>query len=237
MKALVTGASRGIGEKIAMALAHVGYDLYLSCDRTFDVLEAVCDRIRKEENVSVTPIQADMSDENQVKAMFEKIGDIDLLVNNAGISHIGLLQDMSMEEWHRVMQVNVDSVFLCCRAALPGMIRVHAGCIINISSIWGNAGASMEVAYSTSKGAVNAFTKALAKEVAPSGVRVNAIACGIIDTDMNKCFEEDELRSFTESVPMDRMGTADEVAKFVVMLSSAPEYLTGQIITIDGGYL
>jgi len=237
MKALVTGASRGIGEKIAMALAHVGYDLYLTCDRTFDVLDKVCEKIREKENVKVTAIQADMSDEEQVKKMFDTVGTVDLLVNNAGISHVGLLQDMSMEEWRRIMEVNVDSVFLCSREALRGMLHEHSGCIINISSIWGKAGASMEVAYSASKGAVNAFTKALAKEVAVSGIKVNAIACGIIDTDMNKCFSEEELSDFTESVPMDRMGTADEVAKFVVMLANAPDYLTGQIITIDGGYL
>lgn len=236
MKALITGASRGIGKAIAQALAHEGYELYLTCDRTFDICEKVAAEIAEKENVSVTAFEADMSDEKAVMGLFDKIGDIDVLVNNAGISYVGLLQDMSYADWSRVMAVNVDSMFLTSKAALPGMIRAHKGCIINISSIWGNTGASMEVAYSASKGAVNSFTRALAKEVAPSGIRVNAIACGIIDTDMNKCFSGEELESFVNEIPADRMGQTDEVAQMVVLLTKAPDYLTGQVVTLDGGY-
>ena len=137
MKALVTGASRGIGEAIAQALAREGYDLYLTCDRTFDLLQRVADDIRAAYAVTVIPIEADMSDEADVESLFEQIGELDLLVNNAGISYIGLLQDMSMHEWQRILNVNLNSAFLTCRAALKLMIPQQQGRIINISSIWG----------------------------------------------------------------------------------------------------
>ena len=188
MKALVTGASRGIGLAVAEALAREGYDLYLTCDRTFDVLKDISENLSKTYAVSVTPVETDMSKEDEVEALFAGIDSLDLLINNAGISYIGLLQDMTLNEWRRVLSVNLDSAFLTCRAALNLMIPNRSGRIINISSIWGERGASMEVAYSASKGGLNAFTKALAKEVAPTDIQVNAIACGVIDTEMNRCF-------------------------------------------------
>ena len=178
-----------------------------------------------------------MSSESGVESLFSRIDSLDLLVNNAGISYIGLLQDMSMDEWRRVLGVNLDAVFLTCRAALGIMIPGQSGRIINISSIWGERGASMEVAYSASKGGVNAFTKALAKEVAPSNIQVNAIACGVIDTEMNRCFSTEEIASIIEDIPADRMGLPSEVASLVVSLASSPSYLTGQVITIDGGFM
>lgn len=237
MKALVTGASRGIGQAIAKALADEGYELYLTCDRTFEVLKQISDSIHDQYGVSVHPYEVDMSDERSVNALFDEIGDIDLVVNNAGISYAGLLTDMTSAEWHRVMAVNVDSCFYTSKAALKSMVRNHRGRIINISSIWGNVGASMEVAYSASKGAVNSFTKALAKEVAPSNIQVNAIACGVINTSMNSCFTEEEMKELIDDIPADRIGEPDEIGKAVCMLAKAPEYLTGQIITIDGGYI
>lgn len=236
MKALVTGASRGIGEAIARALAKEGYDLYLTCDKSYDELEAVATSVSEEYGINAIPYQTDMSDELMVMKLFEDIDELDVLVNNAGISFIGQLQDMAFDEWHNVMGVNLDSVFLTCREAVPMMIANHSGCIINISSVWGDRGASMEVAYSASKGGVNAFTKALAKELAPSRVRVNAISCGVIDTDMNSCFTKEEMDSIIEDIPADRLGEADEIADIVVMLTKSPDYLTGQIITVDGGY-
>ncbi len=236
MKALVTGASRGIGQAIAEALAREGYDLYLTCDRTFDLLKQVADDISAAYAVSVTPIEADMSDEAAVDALFDQIDELDLLVNNAGISYIGLLQDMSMQEWRRILSVNLDSAFLTSRAALKLMIPEQKGRIINISSIWGENGASMEVAYSASKGGLNAFTKALAKETAPSNIQVNAIACGVIDTEMNRHLSTEEMADIVESIPADRLGMPSEVASLVVSLAGAPAYLTGQIITIDGGF-
>jgi len=135
------------------------------------------------------------------------------------------------------MNTNLNAVFYTSRLAVPYMVRQQKGKIINISSIWGNAGASMEVAYSASKGGVNSFTKALAKELAPSNIQVNAIACGVIDTDMNRCFSEEERAMLIEEIPADRMGSVEEVAQTVLMLLDAPAYLTGQIITVDGGYL
>ncbi|MCR4595334.1 MAG: SDR family NAD(P)-dependent oxidoreductase [Lachnospiraceae bacterium] len=236
MKALVTGASRGIGEAIAQALAREGYDLYLTCDRTFDLLQRVADDIRTAYAVNVIPIEADMSDEADVESLFEQIGELDLLVNNAGISYIGLLQDMSMHEWQRIMNVNLNSAFLTCRAALKLMIPQQQGRIINISSIWGETGASMEVAYSASKGGLNAFTRALAKEVAPCNIQVNAIACGVIDTEMNRHLSTEEMTSIVEEIPADRLGLPSEVAALAVSLADAPAYLTGQVVTIDGGF-
>lgn len=236
MKALVTGASRGIGQAIAQALAREGYDLYLTCDRTFDLLRKVADDISAAYAVNVTPIEADMADEAAVEALFEQIDELDLLINNAGISYIGLLQDMTMHEWQRIINVNLDSAFLTSRAALKLMIPAQKGRIINISSIWGETGASMEVAYSASKGGLNAFTKALAKETAPSNILVNAIACGVIDTEMNRHLSTEEMADIVDDIPADRLGMPSEVAAMVVSLASAPAYLTGQVITIDGGY-
>ena len=143
---------------------------------------------------------------------------------------------MTTEEWRNVMATNIDSLFYTSKFGIPKMLQKHSGRIINISSIWGNVGASMEVAYSASKGAVNSFTKALAKELAPSNIQVNAIACGLIDTDMNAYFSEEDLRYIIEEIPADRMGQPVEVARLCLMLAESPEYLTGQIITLDGAW-
>ena len=237
MKALVTGASRGIGLAVAEALAREGYDLYLTCDRTFDVLNDISEDLARDYAVSVTPTRTDMSKEKEVDELFAGIDSLDLLINNAGISYIGLLQDMTLDEWRRIINVNLDSAFLTSRAALNLMIPKQSGRIINISSIWGERGASMEVAYSASKGGLNAFTRALAKEVAPSNIQVNAIACGVIDTEMNRCFSTEEMASIIEEIPADRLGLPSEVASLAVSLASAPAYLTGQVITIDGGFV
>lgn len=180
--------------------------------------------------------QCDMSNINEVEQLFQSIPRLDVIVNNAGISYVGLLTDMSQEEWRSVMSVNLDSLFYTSKFGVPKMLAGHSGKIINISSIWGNVGASMEVAYSASKGAVNSFTKALAKELAPSNIQVNAIACGMINTDMNACFSEEDLHYIIEEIPADRIGQPEEVAKLCYMLAEAPEYLTGQIITMDGGW-
>ena len=162
---------------------------------------------------------------------------MDLLVNNAGISYVGLLSDMSIEEWNRIIQTNLTSLFNCCNQIVPHMVSNKSGHIINISSMWGISGASCEVAYSATKGGVNAFTKALAKELAPSKVRVNALACGAIQTEMNSCFTEEELQDFCDEIPACRLGTPEEIAQMVWQLYSSPFYLTGEVIKIDGGYL
>jgi len=236
-KALVTGASRGIGKAIAIELAKNGYDIYAVCKNSVQVLEEVCLRLEKEYGISAAAIQTDVASAKSVDRLFGQIEDIDVVVNNAGISHIGLMTDMSVEEWQTVIDTNLNSLFFVCRRAVPFLLRKRKGKIINISSVWGNVGASMEVAYSASKGGMNAFTKALAKELAPSNIQVNAIACGVIDTEMNRCFDETERAALREEIPADRFGQASEVAALVMQLVQGSEYLTGQIITLDGGWM
>mgnify|MGYP002616167267 FL=1 len=236
-KALVTGASRGIGAAIATALAQEGYDLYLTCHHNMELLEELACHLENTCQVSCKCYAFPVYVEKAMQDMFREIPYLDVLVNNAGISYIGLLTDMTYEEWQQVLRTNLDSCFLTSRNALPGMIHRKKGKIINISSVWGNVGASMEVAYSASKGGVNSFTKALAKELGPSNIQVNAIACGVIDTDMNKCFSEEERQELIAEIPADRMGKTQEVAQLVVQLCTGNEYLTGQIITLDGGWI
>lgn len=233
--ALITGASRGIGNAIANELAKVGYNLYLTCQNSADILHAYSKDLSAQYGISCTPFIGDIGNWSDVKALFETITDLDVLINNAGISYVGLLSEMSSEEWHRLMAVNLDSLFYTSKLAIPLMLKKHSGKIINISSIWGNVGASMETAYSASKGAVNSLTKALAKELAPSNIQVNAIACGVIDTDMNRCFSAEDMEALRQEIPVDRIGQPGEVAKLVSNIINAPDYLTGQIITLDGG--
>lgn len=235
-KALVSGASRGIGRAIAEELAKAGYDLYLTCKNSEEVLLAWKEELERKYGIAVHPSVCDMGNYEEVRALFANIDRLDILVNNAGIAHIGLLSDMTVEEWQRIMDVNLNSVFYTCKFAVPLMLREHAGKIVNISSVWGKEGASMEVAYSASKGGVNSFTKALAKELAPSHITVNAVACGVIDTDMNRCFGEEEANALKEEIPADRFGRPEEVAVLVRQMIEAPEYMTGQIITMDGGW-
>ena len=253
-KILITGASRGIGKAIAYEFAKKGYELYLTCKNNIELLETLKIDIENipihnldntitnsQKNIESSGVKChifkcDMGDISQVESLFHSIPELDVIVNNAGISHVGLLTDMSSEEWHNIMATNVDSLFYTSKYGVPKMLQNHNGKIINISSVWGNVGASMEVAYSTSKGAVNSFTKALAKELAPSNIQVNAIACGLIDTEMNACFSEEDMQYIIEEIPADRKGQPEEVAKLCYMLAEAPEYLTGQIITLDGGW-
>ena len=236
-KALITGASRGIGEAIAKELARQGFDLTLTCLNSLDQLKELAGGLEKKYGVSCHIFQGDMGDPEAVDRLFDGLNRLDVLINNAGISHIGLLSDMSVSQWRRVMSTNLDSCFYTCRRAIPLMVHAKQGRIINISSVWGQAGASMEAAYSASKGGVNSLTKALAKELAPSNIQVNAIACGVIDTDMNRCFAPEEMASLIEEIPADRIGRPEEVAALAGQLITAPAYLTGQIITIDGGWI
>lgn len=234
--ALVTGASRGIGRAVAKALAAEGYRLYLTCKNSESELTHLSNHLSQTYQIECTPILADMGDVQAVNRLFSQIQDLTLLVNNAGISHIGLLHEMSVEEWQNLMNVNLNALFYTCRLAVPMMLKRHAGKIINISSVWGNMGASMEVAYSASKGGVNAFTKALAKELAPSGIQVNAIACGVIDTQMNGSLSMEDMELLRNEIPADRIGQPEEVAELLLALLRAPSYLTGQVITLDGGW-
>ena len=236
-KALVTGASRGIGKAIAKMLAAQKYDLYLTCRKSSNQLEALGKSLRQQYGINCFCYTFPIADEDSVIEMFRDIPYLDVLVNNAGISYIGLLTDMTYREWQEVIDTNLNACFLTCRYAVPEMVRRRQGKIINISSVWGNVGASMEVAYSASKGGVNAFTRALAKELGPSCIQVNAIACGVIDTDMNKCLDEEDIEQLIQEIPLDRLGQSEDVAELVKLLCTGNEYLTGQIITLDGGWI
>jgi len=235
--AFITGASRGIGLEIAKVLAKEGYDLYLTCHKSKEQLEALANSLSKEYQTECQLFIGDISDASFVADCFKNIASLDVLVNNAGIAHIGLLTDMSVADWHKVIDTNLSAAFYTSHGAIPLMLQKHSGKIINISSVWGNVGASMEVAYSASKGGLNSFTKALAKELAPSNIQVNALACGVIDTDMNRCFSEEDMSILIEEIPADRLGSPKEVADMVLALINAPAYLTGQIITLDGGWI
>ena len=234
---LITGASRGIGRAIAYATAPHFDRMIITCKNSSDKLLDLAQELTNDYAIECLTYIGDMGDYSFVESIFAGLNRIDAVINNAGISHVGLLSDMTPDEWNHVLNTNLNSVFYTSKLAIPLMLHRKEGRIINISSIWGNVGASMEVAYSASKGGVNSFTKALAKELAPSNIQVNALACGVIDTDMNHCFTKEERESIINDIPTDRMGTADEAAQAVMMLLHAPAYLTGQIVTMDGGYL
>ena len=239
--AFITGASRGIGRAIAKSFAGAGYNLALCCHHSKEKLLSLAEQLRKECHVQVLAFAGDVSDYDFVEKMTEEtlntFHKIDVLINNAGISYIGLLTDMSVEDWNHIVSTNLTSVFHTCRCIVPSMVSAKSGRIINISSVWGNVGASCEVAYSACKGGINAFTKALGKELAPSHITVNAIACGVIDTDMNRCFTEEERLSLVEEIPAGRMGAPEEAAQLALSIASGPEYLNSQIIVLDGGWI
>lgn len=235
-RALITGASRGIGRATAETFAQNGYDLVLTCHNSIQALEDLAQSLQSTYRISCLPLQADMGKEEDVARAFSPLRELDVLVNNAGMAYFGLLADMTADQWHRILAVNLDSCFYACRAAIPLMLRKHAGSIVNVSSVWGAQGASMEVAYSASKGGMNAFTKALAKELAPSNIQVNAIACGVIDTDMNRCFSAEDMALLREEIPADRIGQPQEAAQLLLSMVNGPDYLTGQVITLDGGW-
>ncbi|MCD8222176.1 MAG: 3-oxoacyl-ACP reductase FabG [Clostridiales bacterium] len=237
--ALVTGSSRGIGKAIAMKFAENGYDVIINCAHR----EAELQSVKREINDfcgTCTAFYGDIGDFTVCEELYtlirQQYGRLDVLVNNAGVSYVGLLQDMSPEDWSRIIRTNLTSVYNCCKLAIPLMLQVHRGKIINISSVWGDAGASCEVAYSASKGGVNSLTRALARELAPSNIQVNAIACGAIDTEMNHWLSDEELRGLIDEIPAGRLGSPQEAADLAWQLASAGSYLTGQVITLDGGW-
>ena len=236
---LVTGASRGIGKAIAVKFAKKNYNVVINCVRSQERLMQTKKEIESYQ-VPCLAFMGDMGDMSQCEALFKQIkkqfSALDVLVNNAGISYIGLLQDMKTEDWDRIIRTNLTSVFNLSKLAIPDMVARKYGKIINISSVWGNVGAACEVAYSATKGGINAFTKALAKELAPSNIQVNAVACGAIDTEMNQFLEEEELIALVEEIPTGRLGKAEEVADLVYHLGYKNSYLTGQVIGLDGGW-
>ena len=235
-KALITGASRGIGRAIAIEFARAGYDLTLCCIKNIESLQNLAKDLADTYKVKCEAFQADVSKPDAVKELFSKIDPPSVLINNAGISYVGLITDMSDEDWTKTIDTNLSSVFYMCRAAIPHMVSEFSGKIINVSSVWGENGASMEVAYSASKGGLDAFTKALAKELAPSGISVNAVACGLIDTDMNSRLSDEELADVVSDIPADRIGKPAEVASVILSLAESTNYLTGQVIKVDGAW-
>lgn len=238
--AIVTGASGDIGSATAKRMAERGYALALIGGHSMDKLEETA-QICHSFGTDVYPLAGDLSSFESAHSLMQSaldlLGHVDCLINCAGISYIGLITDMTDDDWQKVMGANLSSVFYCCRSIVPHMVYKKSGRILNISSVWGNAGASCEVAYSASKGGMNAFTKALAKELAPSGIAVNALACGAVDTKMNACFSEEEKQALCEEIPFGRMASPEETAEMAALLCKAPLYLTGQIITFDGGWL
>lgn len=241
---LITGASRGIGRACALLFAKKGYHVFLNCARSIQALKQVREEILAMENSSCELCIGDVGNPDDVAHIFQIIssspytnGGVDVLINNAGIAHIGLLSDMSDEQWMQLINTNLSSVFYCCRAAIPNMVTHKKGRIINISSMWGRCGASCEAAYSASKAGVHGLTQALAKELAPSNIQVNAIAFGVIDTEMNAQLDAEERTQLEYEIPAGRFASPHEAAEIIFQTAIAPSYMTGQIIGFDGGFV
>lgn len=229
-KALVTGGAGGIGSAICRSLAENGYTVYVSYSRSKDKAEALAAEI------DGYAVCFDVSDASEVRKAVSDIGSISLLVNNAGISVVDTFDRVDDSTAQRILSVNLTGTMNCSRAVLPGMISAKAGCIINVSSMWGQVGASCEVDYSASKAGIIGFTKALAKETAPSGIRVNCVAPGFIMTDMNAHFSPEDLALIKEDIPLGIFGRPEHVADAVAFLASdKAEYITGQILAVNGG--
>ena len=238
---LITGASRGIGRAAAELFARRGYGVLINYRQDAEAAHAL-EKQLIDSGADALAVQADVAQEDQVLRMMEmavkRFGFIDVLVNNAGIASQKLFTALTTEEWRRMMAVHVDGTFHCCREVLPAMIREKRGAIVNVASIWGLSGASCEVAYSTAKAAVIGMTKALAREVGPSGVRVNCVAPGVIDTAMNAAAGADILDMLAEETPLGRIGTAQEAAQAIAYLASEEaSFITGQVLTVDGGFI
>lgn len=238
---LITGASRGIGRSTAILFAQNGYHVFLNCNKSVEELKQVQEEIEKHHPKAVTLVPGNVGNPSDVRSIFGEIyshcDSLDVLINNAGIAHIGLLMDLTDEEWQQIIDTNLSSVFYCCREAVPKMVSKKSGRIINISSMWGTVGASCEAAYSASKSGIHGLTRALAKELAPSGISVNAIACGVIDTVMNAQLDEAERQSLAEEIPAGRFCSPEEIAEVIWQTANTPVYMTGQIIGVDGGYI
>lgn len=235
--AVITGASRGIGAAIAKRLSADGYNTIINYNNSQEKAAALADSL-----VNSYAVKADVKNEAEVAKLIafthERFGKIDLLVNNAGVAYTALLGDTSAADFDEIIGVNLKSAYLLSRAVLPDMINKKSGCIINISSMWGQTGASCEVIYSASKAGIIGFTKALAKETGPCGIRVNCISPGVIDTDMNNNLSSDDIAALSDETPLMRIGTPDDVANAVSFLASEnAAFITGQIIGVNGGFI
>lgn len=228
--ALITGGSRGIGAAAVRAFVGAGYTVSFFYEKN----EAAARALAAE--TGTVPIRCDVADTQAVARAVEALPPVDVLVNNAGISHVGLISQISPEEWDRLFAVNVKGIYNTVRAVLPAMLQKQAGAIVNVSSMWGQAGASCEAAYSATKGAVIALTQALARELGPSGVRVNAVSPGVIDTEMNAHLSPEDQAALAAETPLERVGAPKEVAQAILYLAEAT-FVTGQNLPVNGGFL
>lgn len=236
-KALITGASRGIGRAVAQRLAKDGFSVVINYFHSEKEALALTEELTSSGACAET-FMADVSNRTQVEKMFKEAGDIDVLVNNAGIAQQKLFSDITQSDWDNMFGTDVKGVFNCCQCALPHMIHNKKGKIINISSMWGQVGASCEVHYSAAKAAVIGFTKALAKELGPSNIQVNCIAPGVISTDMNSCFDKITIEELKSETPLCRLGTPEDIAAAAAFLSSSDaDFITGQVFGINGGFI
>ena len=235
---IVTGGSRGIGAAIVKELAKENYQVVLNYHHSEEAAKGIQEELKKQ-GFSIEIFKANVSKREEVKTLIEftlqKYKKIDVLINNAGIDQILPFMDIKEEDWNKMIQTNLNSVFYCCQEALENMIHHKRGCIINISSIWGQTGASCEVHYSASKAAIDGLTKALAKEMGPSNIRINAVAPGIVETDMNRDIAAEEIEELKKEIPLGRIAKPEDITKSIKWLIE-DEYVTGQIINVNGGW-
>jgi len=239
MTIMLTGASGVIGLAIVRSCASQGHNLILFGNKNAEGLALATD-ICKTHDVMCLTYLGDLADEafvsSSIRDAVSKLGHIDVFIHGAGIARISLLTDITTADWNQMINSNLTSLYQCCRNVVPTMVHQHSGRILSLSSVWGIRGASCEVAYSATKGGINAFTKALAKELAPSGISVNALALGMIDTKMNNCLSEEDRAAICDEIPAGHIASPEEVADMVSLMLAAPTYLTGQIIGFDGGW-
>ncbi len=232
MNVVITGGSRGIGAAAVRAFRSRGDAVWFLYEKKHEAAHAM------ETETGAVALCADVADEAAVNAAFRQIPDVDVLVNNAGIAHYGLISDISPDVWDRLYAVNVKGIYHTVRASLPHFLRKQAGAIVNVSSMWGLVGASCETTYASTKGAIIALTKSLAKELAPSGVRCNCVAPGVVRTEMLSPFSEEELQELARETPLGRLGTPEEIAKAIVYLASPDgSFITGHVLSINGGFV
>ena len=227
---VITGGSRGIGAAAVKLFAQKGHRVFFLYEKEHEAARAVA------EATGATPICCDVADGAAVKEAFVQIPSVDILICNAGIVHVGLMSQMEESAWDRIFDVNVKGVYHCVNAAMPAFLRTHCGTIITVSSMWGQVGASCEAAYSATKGAVIALTKALAQELGPSGIRVNCVAPGVIQTDMCASVDPEVMDDLRDQTPVGRLGTPEDVAEAMLYLSQA-EFVTGQVLPVNGGFI
>lgn len=238
---IITGASKGIGAAMAILFARKGYNVVIGYNESYQLAKMLSSSLSSQ-GYNVVPIKVNVANKLEtdilIKEAVYKFGSVDVLINNAGVAYSGLITDTEEFDFDKIFDVDLKGVFNCCKSVTPVMVNQKSGKIINISSMWGQVGASCEVAYSAAKAGVIGLTKALAKELAPSGITVNCIAPGLIDTSMNSNISVEDLNAFVEDIPLGRMGTAEDIAETALFLASeGADYITGQVLGVNGGYV